>query len=487
MDEKIAEGLRQTEKRNSPVLRLAPAIVLSVFAAISLCIWMFYDPTSGFTADVPGMDRSGTEPVQSKTIPTKIGEYFTAGKGIASAISGSWPSFRGANRDNISIDETDLADEWAPSGPKMLWSTSLGEGHAAASVHNGRVYVLDYDEANEADALRCLSLDDGTEIWRRWYGADIKRNHGMSRTIPAVTDRYVVTIGPNCHVMCVRQDTGELLWGMDLVKDYGSEIPLWYSGQCPLIENGVAIIAPAGKALLMGVECETGRVVWETANPSGWKMSHSSVTPMTFYGKRAYVYCATGGLVGVSADARDAGKILFASGKLDARIIAPSPVQTGPNTLFIAAGYGYGGMSFGIERTGDGFEAKVLAKYKPAAGFTSEVQTPVFFDGRLFGVLPKDGGILREQFACADSNGEILWTSGKSKRFGLGPFLLADGKFYILNDEGTLTMARANAEGFEELGRAKLFDGVDSWGPIALASGRMIVRDSTRLFCFDMR
>ena len=54
---------------------------------------------------------------------------------------------------------------------RILWSVNdLGEGYAGAAVANGRVYVLDYDEVREADSLRCFSLDDGKEIWRRWYG-----------------------------------------------------------------------------------------------------------------------------------------------------------------------------------------------------------------------------------------------------------------------------------------------------------------------------
>ncbi len=32
--------------------------------------------------------------------------------------------------------------------------------------------------------------------------------------------------------------TGELLWDQDLVKDYGAKVPLWYTSQCPLIDQG---------------------------------------------------------------------------------------------------------------------------------------------------------------------------------------------------------------------------------------------------------
>jgi len=46
----------------------------------------------------------------------------------------------------------------------------------------------------------------------------------MSRTIPAVTENYVVTIGPKCHVMCVDAESGEFKWAIDLEEGMKSLI-----------------------------------------------------------------------------------------------------------------------------------------------------------------------------------------------------------------------------------------------------------------------
>ena len=64
------------------------------------------------------------------------------------------------------------------------------------------VYASDYLEEDKADALRCFSLISGEELWQRKYSVHVKRNHGMSRTVPAINDKYVVTMGPKGHVMC---------------------------------------------------------------------------------------------------------------------------------------------------------------------------------------------------------------------------------------------------------------------------------------------
>ena len=77
--------------------------------------------------------------------------------------------------------------------------------------------------------------------------------------------------------------------------------------------------------------------------------------------------------------------------------------------------------------------------------------------------------------------------SGMTERFGLGPFLFADGKFLILNDTGELTLARASTTGFEKLARAKVLRGRDAWAPMALVDGRLLLRDSEQLVCLDVR
>lgn len=463
-------------------------IVLSLLISggvFSLNLWLGNDPVTHLFEFAPGMD--GRPALKSiSEIIVKIGQYSQTFDGIPSSITGSWPRFRGAKADNIGTDEVPLADRWGPEGPEVLWSVDLGEGHAAPAVLNGRVYILDYDEERQADALRCFSLDDGREIWRRWYTVHVKRNHGMSRTIPTVTDQCVVTIGPRCHVMCVDAKSGDFLWGIDLERQYETEIPLWYTGQCPLIDGGAAVIAIGGTALLVGVNCATGEVLWETPNPRGWKMSHASVMTMTFHGIRMYVYCALGGVVGVAAEGEKQGEILWDTSAWDPNVSVPSPIVFDDGRIFLTAGYGYGSMMLRLQESNGVFSIEPLYRLTPKEGLACEQQTPILYEGYLFGVLPKDAGDLRNQFVCFDPDGTIVWTSGKTNRFGLGPYIAADGKFFILSDDGVLTMLKASTEEHIQLDHAEVLDGQDSWGPLALAGGRMLLRDSRRMVCINV-
>ncbi|MEI6885094.1 MAG: PQQ-binding-like beta-propeller repeat protein [Bacteroidota bacterium] len=451
-------------------------------------LWFFHDPAASLKMSVPGMDNRKKGPAAAGE-KVNIGEDFILYKSVPGIPLANWPRFRGEQFDNISKENIKLISDWGKTGPRIVWKLSLGEGHAAPAVYDGRVYILDYDETKKEDALRCFSLLTGEELWRRGYHVHLKRNHGLSRTIPAVTKDYVLTIGPRCQVMCCERTSGAYLWGLDLGREFQVEVPFWYTGQCPLIDNDTAIIAVGGKSLLIGVDCKTGKKVWETPNPRNWKMSHASLMPMTLAGQKMYVYCAIGGVCGIAANGPLRGKVLWETTEFAPSVVAPSPVILNEGRIFVSAGYGAGSALLQVKVVNEGFSVKVLQKLKPQDGLASEQQTPVFSGGYLYGILPKDAAGLRNQFVCCKETdcSRILMSSGKTERFGLGPYILADGKFFILNDDGEMSIAKASPAGFNVLSKARIIDGQDSWGPIAITSGYLLMRDSKTMVCLDIR
>lgn len=464
-------------------------IVLSVIIIIGVAafvIWFTYNPVKDFTASIPGLDNRPPRDASSEIV--NIGERFDEYSTISTNLFGKWTRFRGTDYDNISKENIPLIDNWGDK-PKIEWTVELGEGHAAPVIYNGKVYILDYYEIKKRDALRCFSLETGEELWRRSYNVHIKRNHGMSRTVPAINNNYLVTIGPMCHVMCTDPNNGDFLWGIDLVKEYNTEVPFWYTGQCPMIDGDLAIFAPGGKALMIAVDLATGEVVWETPNPDMWQMSHSSIMPMTLNGKKMYVYAAVGGICGISAEGNDIGKVLWKTSAFSPTVVAPSPLILNNGNIYMTAGYGAGAILFNVAENIGSYSVKVIQQYKPKDGIASEQQTPLLYNGRIFSVLPKDAAGIRNQFVCCDPNDctNILWTSGKENRFGLGPYAIADGKFFILNDDGTLTIAKASTERFILLDKAKIIDGMDAWGPLAFADGYLIMRDSKTMVCLNVK
>jgi outer membrane protein assembly factor BamB len=451
--------------------------LLAMAALAVLALWFGCGPGKPLALRVPGTDQGPGAELGPHANPVLAGKLIRS-DGQPSSLPGAWPQWRGPNRDGSSTETAPLKRALQASEPRELWAIDVGEGYAGAAVLNGLVYVMDYDRDKRQDALRCLSLADGREIWRYAYPNSVKRNHGMSRSVPAVTDKLVVAMGPKCHVVCLNPATGELRWGLDLVRQYGVTVPPWYAGQCPLIERGAVIFAPGGKdALLLAVDGDTGKELWRSPNPHGWKMTHASVMPMEYGGQRMYVYCANNGVVGVSA--KD-GLILWETTAWKISIATvPSPLVLEGGRIFFTGGYNAGSLMIQLQETNGHFAAKPVFKLEPET-FGATQHTPIFHDGHIYGVRA-DG-----KFVCLGLDGKVVWTSDSGQQFGLGSFILADGVFFAMNDSGLLRLIEATPEKYVLSGQAQVLKGRESWGPLALAGGRLIARDLTRMVCLDV-
>ncbi len=473
---------------------LSFGLTLSVAAAL-VAAWL----TGGVGYDVSIRLPSGGRPVGStgQDVPETIEGKTETFDVQPPDIRGAWPWFRGATRENISDDMTELARSWPEGGPPVLWKRDVGEGYAGCAVLDGRVFLNDYDAKRRAEVVRCLSLADGKDIWRYSYKLPMKRWHGYSRTVPAVTEKHVVVLGAKCHVSCLDANTGRLRWDISLVNDYGTKIPQWYAGQCPLIDDGNAVLAPCGnlveeedangqpvtrgKSVLMtAIDCETGKVVWEVPNADRWEMTHSSITVLELEDyTKIYVYCASGGVVAVSAAG---GRVLWklSDWQVDFASV-PAPVPVDGDRLFLCGGYGAGCRMLQIIREGEAYVPQKLWD-RPQRVFGSQQQTPIYYKSHVFGTRP-DG-----QFVCLTTRGEVVWASGAANKFGKdgGAYLIGDDLIFALDDDGLMTLMEATPKAYQPVARAKVLPGHRSWAPMALVAGRLLARDETLLVCLDV-
>ena len=57
-----------------------------------------------------------------------------------------------------------------------------------------------------------------------------------------------------------------------------------------------------------------------------------------------------------------------------------------------------------------------------------------------------------------------------------------------LNDtSGYLYFAEAENSGYNETGKAKVFQGHEAWAPMALADGKLLLKDLTELVCVKVK
>ena len=83
----------------------------------------------------------------------------------------------------------------------------------------------------------------------------------------------------------------------------------------------------------------------------------------------------------------------------------------------------------------------------------------------------------------------MLWKTRKKPSFGRGGLILADGVIYIVEgDKRHLYMVKATPEKYTELGRVKkILKGKEMWAPLALADGKLVIRDQKQLKCLVVK
>ncbi|MDR0796796.1 MAG: PQQ-like beta-propeller repeat protein [Tannerella sp.] len=469
------------KKKN--IIRLVTILVTLIFFG-AIVFWHIYTPMEHLSTQQPGADNRPEGPARSAD-DVIIGEFFMRYAEGSSTLTGQWPCFRGSDYKNI-VHTSHLINY--TSDFPVQWKVETGEGYAAPVIYNGRVYFLDYNEQLSSDALRCFDLETGTELWRRWYRVPMKRNHGFSRTVPVISDKYIITFGPEAHVMCCDPVTGDLKWTLNLKKQFESEVPGWYSGQCPRVEDNQLILAPAGTEILMiGVDCETGEILWQTPNSPAYKLSHSSVTPMVIHGKKTYVYAAEGGVCGVSGEVADRGKLLW-NVAWKPSVIAPSPLQLPSGDILLTAGYGAGGALLQVKNADSRWSATLIDQYKANEGLSSEQQTPILYEQMVITVPPNDGGGRRGKLvAYSPSNIRTpIWESAADERFGYGPYMVIDNHLFALTNTAELYIYKLEQRSMTLVRKQRIAEGADAWGPLAYADGYLMVRDAEWVYCLKV-
>jgi hypothetical protein len=86
--------------------------------------------------------------------------------------------------------------------------------------------------------------------------------------------------------------------------------------------------------------------------------------------------------------------------------------------------------------------------------------------------------------SCIDfDSGDRLWTA---RGYNHGALTVADGKLIILGERGTLALAEASPDEFNEISSFRLFDG-KTWTVPTVAGGRLYARNDEEIVCLDLR
>ncbi|MCX6238155.1 MAG: PQQ-binding-like beta-propeller repeat protein [Bacteroidia bacterium] len=416
---------------------------------------------------------------------------------IANVYAQDWPQYLGPHRNSIS-DQKGILRSWPQNGPEILWTVNVGIGYGGPVVKNGKVYLLDRDD-KVGDNLRCFDLSAGKELWNFGYEAPGAVMFPGSRSVPILDGNYVYSCGPYGDLYCLDINTHKPVWNKNVWKDFGGEqIPMWAISQCPLIYGDLLILASqAPQTGVVAYEKLTGNVKWKT--PAIGPVGYVSPTLVKIDGKDHVVMITASGRGGgskgkvVGIDPLN-GKILWEFANWECMIPVPGAVDAGDNKLLITGGYELGALMIKVEKNADGsYQTSELFR---TVEFGDQTKTPLLYNGYFYAEYGTNSR--RDGLVCMSMDGKIMWKTKKEPDFNKGSMILADGlilatdgakKLYLIEPDPSVYKPIASAELLAEQKsdnpQATRF-GTQNWAPIALANGKLLIRDQSRLMCIKV-
>lgn len=323
-----------------------------------------------------------------------------------------------------------------------------------------------------------------------------------SRSVPTIDGNHVYSCGPYGDLYCIDINTHKPVWNKNVWKDFGGEkIPIWAISQCPLVYGNLLIIASqAPEAGVVAYNKTTGEIVWKTPNLGNETYVSPSVVKINGADHIVMVTSSTnsfgnpglpktpGNITGIEPLT---GKILWNFSGWDCHISVAPAVDAGNNKILVVGGYEHGALMIQVDKKADGsFEPKELFR---TVEFGDQTKPPVLHNGYFYAQYGTNNR--RDGLVCMNMNGEIMWKTKRDPDFNKGSMILVEGLILATDGAKKLFLIEPDPAGFKPLASAELLAappagegmaarfGTQNWAPIALADGKLLIRDQSRMMC----
>jgi outer membrane protein assembly factor BamB len=394
-----------------------------------------------------------------------------------SASSGDgWPQWGGPQR-NFVVQSERLADFWPREGPTRLWGRDLGDGYSGIAVESGQLFTMIHRGGQEV--VVSLDASNGKTIWEYSYDVAFLDEMNMDtgtgpHSTPLVVGSLVFTTGTTGRLCCLDTKSGRQVWSHDLIKEFGGTVLVRGYSSSPIACDQTVIVPVGGQGYgLVAFSQRDGTVVWHKQN---FRNSHSSPTLIHVDDRDQLVVLMHKVIAGI--DPTNGDLIWSMPHELIGDHLVFTPLWTQDNLLFYSSAYNGGSRLLQLS----GNDGKTLAR---ELWFNNKMHIHHGNAIRVGGQIYGSSGDFGPAFMTAIDieTGKLLW---QDRSFAKAMLLYADGKFIILDEEGTLALAQMDSQGMKVISQVELLKS-KSRTPPSLVGTKLYLRDRKRLLALDLK
>ena len=385
-----------------------------------------------------------------------------------------WPQWGGPNR-NFKPPADGLADSWPEAGPRQLWSRVLGEGHSSILVDRGRLYTM--YSSGDREAVIAVDAATGKTVWEHVYdaprkGLELEYGNGPHST-PLIVGNLIFAVGVTGKMYALDKQSGSVVWSHDLWGEFKGKRDGRGYACSPIAYKSTVIVTVGGAGqYLMAFNQQNGGVAWKNQN---FDPAPASPALISLGGQDQLVCFAAGEIVGVDPNN---GNLLWSHPhKTEWGLNISMPVWGPDNIVFISSAYGSGSRGLQLARSGD---RTTVSELWANNRMRVHIGTAVRVGDYVYG----SSGDFGPAFLTAINvkTGKIAW---QDRALARASFVYADGKFIIVDEDGTLALATALPSGLHIQSRVSLLKN-KAWTAPTLAGTRLYVRDRRTMIALDL-
>ncbi len=421
--------------------------------------------------------------------------------GVSLARAENWPQWRGPNFDG-STDEVNLPTQWSQT-ENIAWSADLS-GAAASTpiVWEDRVFLSGVDSANDTLQAMCFDRRDGKLLWKHDVAKGIRKDYrsNFAAASPVTDGQLVVFFFGNGDMVCYDIE-GQRQWGRNLQEDYGEFAFMWTFSASPVLLDGKLYqqvlqrdVPVDGRGLqneknlsyLLAMDPETGKTLWRHIRPSKARAEslEAFTTPMPYEVDGEMQLLVVGGDA-VTGHDPETGEELWRWGTWNPERIThwrqvTSPVA-GDGIVLVCAPKRDPIYAVKIGGHGTLDDSALAWVSREEKALSSDVPTPAFYDGDFFVLSDVRKFLSRVE----PRTGKVKWTVSTpgTAKYEASP-LAADGKIYLMNFDGQVTIFRADdGEIINQISMDRPTDGEMVRASISAAHGQLFIRTTGKLYC----